>query len=93
MLPIHELLNRIRWDKEFGDARFEIGYYDRHEKAVQRVALRDISFPADKRRVFELIDDSGLTHRIPFHRVRQVYRNGELIWRRVNPRDQPSQTE
>jgi uncharacterized protein (UPF0248 family) len=93
MLPIHELLNRIRWDTEFAQARFEIGFYDRHEESVQRVSLQDISFPADKHHVFQLIDDSGVTHRIPFHRVRLVYRNGELIWHRANPRDQTSQIE
>ncbi len=87
MVPIHELMNRIRWDKQFGRARFEIGYYDRHENAVQRVPLRAVSFPEGSSRVFEIVDDSGVTHRIPFHRVRLVYRNGELIWHRVNPAD------
>jgi MJ1316 RNA cyclic group end recognition domain len=26
MTPIHELLNRIRWDKGFGSGEFEIGW-------------------------------------------------------------------
>ncbi|MBW1963074.1 MAG: DUF504 domain-containing protein, partial [Deltaproteobacteria bacterium] len=25
MIPVHELLNRIRWDKDFGKGSFEIG--------------------------------------------------------------------
>jgi hypothetical protein len=29
MTPIHDLLSRIRHDKEFGRGRFEIGYWDR----------------------------------------------------------------
>ena len=29
MMPIHELLSRIRRDEAFGQAEFEIGYYDR----------------------------------------------------------------
>jgi uncharacterized protein (UPF0248 family) len=29
MIPIHRLLNRIRWDPGFGRGRFVIGYYDR----------------------------------------------------------------
>jgi uncharacterized protein (UPF0248 family) len=87
MVPIHELLNRIRWDKDFAQAQFEVGFYDRHEKSVQRVPLKDISFPADAHHAFELTDKQGETHRIPFHRVRLVYRNGELIWHRVNPTD------
>jgi hypothetical protein len=28
VIPIHELLARIRWDPEFGRGRFEIGYLD-----------------------------------------------------------------
>ena len=59
MTPIHELLNRIRWDKEFGQGRFEIGYHDRHEHALQRVAFEEIVFPAGERRVFEVVDESG----------------------------------
>ena len=29
MQPIDKLLARIRWDREFGGAVFELGYYDR----------------------------------------------------------------
>lgn len=36
MTPIHELLNRIRWDKEFGQGRFEVGYHDRHADQLSR---------------------------------------------------------
>ncbi len=31
MIPIHELLSRIRWDPEFAKGNFELGYYDRAE--------------------------------------------------------------
>ena len=82
MTPIHELLNRIRWDKEFGQGRFEIGYVDRRESVVHRVALQEISFPAGERRTFELVDESGQSRRIPLHRVREVCRDGQIIWQR-----------
>ena len=84
MTPIHELLNRIRWDKTFGRGRFEIGYFDRVAGVIHRVALREIQFPADRHRVFELVDDAGETRRIPFHRIREVWKNGALIWQRPN---------
>jgi uncharacterized protein (UPF0248 family) len=29
MIPIRELLDRIRWDPEFAKSEFAIGYYDR----------------------------------------------------------------
>jgi uncharacterized protein (UPF0248 family) len=82
MTPIHQLLSRIRWDKEFGQGRFEIGYFDRRADTIQRIALREIVFPPGKRRVFEMVDESGQSQRIPFHRVRQVYRDGQMIWQR-----------
>jgi hypothetical protein len=34
MIPTQDLLSRIRWDEDFGRARFEIAYYDRVEKKV-----------------------------------------------------------
>ena len=80
MTPIHELLNRIRWDKKFGRARFQIGIFDRKEGTIHRVALQQVAFPPGERRAFELTDESGQVQRIPFHRVREVYRDGQLIW-------------
>ena len=85
MTPIHELLNRIRWDKEFGRGCFELGYYDRHEACIHRVTLPEVVFPEGERHTFEVMDESGTLRRIPFHRVREVYRGGQLIWQRPSP--------
>ncbi len=82
MIPIHQLLNRIRWDKEFGQGNFELGYYDRYERDVYRVGFQSITFPEDKRHVFEIADETGQVRRIPFHRVREVLKDGQVIWRR-----------
>ena len=82
MIPIHELLNRIRWDEEYGQADFEIGYYDRLEDRIIRVPVREIFFESDDHFDFELYDNEGELHSIPLHRVKQVFRNGELIWHR-----------
>ena len=82
MIPIHELLNRIRWDKAFGEADFEIGYYDRIEDCVIRVPMREIFFEPDDHFSFDLYDDEGELHSIPLHRIRQVFRNAQLIWDR-----------
>ncbi len=82
MTPIYELLSRIRWDKEFGQGQFEIGYYDRHKETLQWVVFQKIVFPAGERRVFEVVDESGQARRIPFHRVREVVKDGRVIWQR-----------
>jgi len=78
--PIHELLNRIRWDTAFGQGRFEIGFFDRREGALHRVALQGVVFPEDERHTFQFVDEAGTSRRIPFHRIREVYKDGQLIW-------------
>jgi uncharacterized protein (UPF0248 family) len=82
MQPLHQLLSRIRWDRRYGEGRFEIGFYDRLERRIVRIPLGSIQFPRGARHVFEFTDDEGVRHRIPFHRVRQVFRNERLIWER-----------
>ncbi len=85
MTPIHELLARIRWDGEFAKARFALGYWDRVAGRVLHVDLRDIAWDGDNPSFFELVDEDGVTHGIPFHRVREVWRDGKLIWQRHPP--------
>ena len=85
MQPIHELLNRIRWDQEFGLAEFIICYHDRFQNDMVKVPLTEISFDRDDRFDFEMVDDMGQRHSVPLHRIREVYRNGKLIWRREMP--------
>ncbi|HEY0634709.1 MAG TPA: DUF504 domain-containing protein [Gammaproteobacteria bacterium] len=82
MIPIHELLSRIRWDRDFGNARFTIGYYDRVAGAIIVVPFGALSFSGSDPFDFSLVDDEGALHTIPLHRIRQVFRNGELIWER-----------
>lgn len=82
MIPIHELLNRIRWDTQYGRAEFVIAYYDRKGGENLQVPFTEISFPEDDRFGFTLVDQEGAVHHIPYHRVREVYRNGERIWYR-----------
>ena len=82
MIPIHELLSRIRWDSEFGAAEFAIGYYDRVADTIIVVPLTALEFSSSDHFNFTLVDDEGELHTIPLHRIRQVFRNGELIWER-----------
>jgi len=82
MIPIHELLNRIRWDPEFGRGRLEIGFFDRHEGVIQRVALCDVAFPNSGEHLFQFVDEAGQLRRVPFHRIREVRRDGARIWHR-----------
>ncbi|HWQ91538.1 MAG TPA: DUF504 domain-containing protein [Clostridia bacterium] len=85
MIPIHELLSRIRWDPEFAKGNFELGYYDRAEKRIILVPLKQVTFPAESPSTFHLADEAGRIHQVPFHRVREVYRDSQRIWRRPDP--------
>lgn len=82
MRPLHELLNRIRWDRDFGKARFTLGYYDRVEDRILDVALKEMRFDHPNDTEFEMVNEEGNAVRIPFHRVRRVTRDGEVIWSR-----------
>ena len=82
MIPIHELLSRIRWDPEFARGHFQLGYYDRAEDRIILVPFEEVSFPEESPQTFQLTDAEGQSNRIPFHRVREVYKDSQRIWYR-----------
>ena len=82
MITIRALLNRIRWDREYGRREFAIGYFDRLEEKIIVVPLGKVHFNPDDHYSFQLADAAGEPLSIPLHRVCEVYHNGELIWQR-----------
>jgi len=82
MITIRELLDRIRWDREFGAAEFTLGYHDRVAGQVLVVSLASVWFEPENHFFFHLEDADGRHRSIPLHRVVEVYRNGERIWHR-----------
>jgi uncharacterized protein (UPF0248 family) len=81
METIQQLLSRIRWDEAFGCGDFEIGIYDRISNNVEFLALDRIKLEKGNHFTFTtLIDGKFLT--IPFHRIREVRKDGECIWKR-----------
>ena len=85
MIPIQDLLHRIQWDPEFGAAEFVIGYHDRLARKLVRVPFRRIRFVSGERFAFEALEEDGTVHSVPLHRVREVWRDGRLIWEREAP--------
>ena len=47
--------------------------------------LARIVFATDGQSSFDAIEADGSVHSVPYHRVREVYRDGELIWQRPEP--------
>jgi uncharacterized protein (UPF0248 family) len=82
MIPIQALLQRIRWDTEFGRGEFLVGYFDRTRHGLVSVPLASLRFRAGDHFAFSAIEADGSVHEVPFHRVREVRRDGELIWQR-----------
>jgi uncharacterized protein (UPF0248 family) len=81
MQPIHELLERIHCDPEFGRGYFEIGYADRKNTEIIRVSFREVTQLPGNKYSFHVFDEDGIAHCVPVHRVREVYKDGELIWK------------
>jgi uncharacterized protein (UPF0248 family) len=90
MQPVHKLLNQIRWDPRFRKGQFALGYFDRVARRVLVVPFKNIEFPHEAPGMFEIWDAKGNLHRIPFHRVRRVYRDDRIIWERHPPDDERS---
>ncbi|HZR26703.1 MAG TPA: DUF504 domain-containing protein [Vicinamibacterales bacterium] len=85
MQPLHELLNRIRWDPAFAKGKFALGYIDRVAQEEKVVSLGAITVD-ERAGMFSFVDDEGMARRIPLHRVRTVYEDGVIVWRRPDPR-------
>ncbi len=81
METIRELLNRIHWDEGFGQGKFEIGIYDRVEDTIEFHPLEELHFEHGNHFSFS-ITIGGEVLTIPFHRIREVRKNGECIWKR-----------
>lgn len=82
MIPIQNLLNRIRWDKKFAASDFSVGYFDRVANEIIRVPFTTLRMNPENHNQLQLTDEEGVVHSIPLHRIREVLRNGKLIWRR-----------
>ena len=83
MIPIHDLLSRIRWDPAFGRGRWEIAYLDRVAGTLVRVPLDHLRLEEANRFAFEVVDEDGVAHSIPYHRIRIAWRNGKVAWARA----------
>jgi uncharacterized protein (UPF0248 family) len=82
MTPIHKLLSRLCWDREFAKGNVEIGYYDRLEGKVIQVPLQQVHLTPGDHFSCQITDPDGYTHDVPFHRIKQVHKDGQLIWHR-----------
>lgn len=75
-----EVLDRIRWDRGLSPAEFEVRYLDRIARKLIAVRFTDILRIEGG---FMILPDRGGGERyVPLHRIREIARDGEVIWRR-----------
>jgi uncharacterized protein (UPF0248 family) len=82
MISIVDLLNRIRWDREFAKGAFVIGYEDHMLDHYVYVPFKELRFEEGDHFSFGLRNERGELVTIPFHRVREVRKDNEIIWQR-----------
>ena len=82
MVPIQDLLHRIRWDPAWRGGRYDIGYLDRLAGGVVRVPIGPASFEHAPAGALACSDPDGTVVHIPLHRIRVVWRDGIVIWER-----------
>ena len=78
MIPIQDLLNKIKWDKRENPKEYIIFYYDRILKKL-------IPIPYTKIKKLEgsfMVLDNEEESNIPLHRIRKVAKNNVVVWER-----------
>lgn len=80
MESIIELLNRIRWDKKENPYDYDVYYEDRVTEQNVKVEFKAIKRVEGN--FFVIESDNGETS-IPLHRVREVRKQGQSIWKRM----------
>ena len=80
MVPIQDVLHRIRWDPAWRGGVFEISYVDRVAGTIVRVPFESVRLGEGRRSAMTVSDEDGTVRRIPLHRVREVWKDGGIIW-------------
>ena len=75
MIPIKDLINKIKWDKKENPEDYSIHYLDRITQKLKKIAFTDIN---EIQGNFMIIGESN----IPLHRIKQVRKKGQVIWSR-----------
>lgn len=78
MTYIGDLLNRIRWDKQLKPEEYTLLYFDRIAEKTFEISFTKIGRIGN----FIVIKRGDTKVHIPLHRIRQVKKNGKVVWER-----------
>ena len=79
MQPIKSLLNKIKWDNREKPEDYTIFYFDRISKTLIKLDYIDIKRFEDN---FIIIEKNDEEINIPMHRIREVRKSNEVVWKR-----------
>ena len=78
MQPIHELLNKIKWDKRENPEEYSIFYFDRILKKLIQIPYNKIKRIEGSFMVIGNEEESN----VPLHRIKKVAKNDIVVWER-----------
>jgi len=78
MQPIHELLNKIKWDKRENPKLYSIFYYDRILKKLIEIPYKKIKRIEGSFMILNNEDESN----VPLHRIKKVAKSNIVVWER-----------
>ena len=78
MLPIHHLLNKIKWDKRENPKEYSIFYLDRILGKLIKIPYAKIKKIEGTFMILDNIDETN----IPLHRIKKVMKNNVVVWKR-----------
>ena len=80
MQPIHELLNKIKWDKRENPNEYSIFYFDRILNKLIKISYNKIKRIEGSFMVLDNEEESN----VPLHRIKKVAKNKIVVWERKN---------
>ena len=79
MIPIKDLLNKIKWDKNEHAEDYSIYYLDRISEKLIKVDFNQIKRVEGNFMVLEKEEEEVS---VPLHRIKRVTRRGFVVWKR-----------
>lgn len=79
MIPIKELLNKVKWDKRENPEDYSVFYLDRVLNRLIEISYKNIKRLDGE---FFVINKNEEDTFIPLHRIREVRKKGKLVWQR-----------
>lgn len=79
MIPIQELLNKIKYSPRENPEDYVLFYYDRVEDKLKELEFIEVDRVEEG---FLVLVNEGKEINIPLHRIKRVKKAGKIIWKR-----------